>query len=106
MTLKPSSAAGGTKWAVNCSNSSSLTWNWCSPLALRCRSRCLQIASGMSHELHHLDVPDAICKQRLRQRNASGEHPFQVSDEEFEQFTAHFVPPAADEGFNVIVHRP
>ena len=40
------------------------------------------------------------------QRNASGEHQFQVSDAEYEQFTAHFVPPAADEGFNVIVHRP
>ena len=68
--------------------------------------RSLIEQTGMPHELHHLDVPDAICKQRLRQRNASGEHQFQVSDEEFEQFTAHFVPPAADEGFNVIVHRP
>jgi predicted kinase len=68
--------------------------------------RSLIEQTGMPHELHHLDVPDAICKQRLRQRNASGEHQFQVSDEEFEQFTAHFVPPAADEGFDVIVHRP
>ena len=68
--------------------------------------RSLIEQTGMPHELHHLDVPDAICKQRLRQRNAGGEHQFQVSDEEFEQFTAHFVPPAADEGFNVIVHRP
>lgn len=58
------------------------------------------------HELHHLDIPDAICKQRLRQRNAAGEHPFQVSDTEYEQFTAHFVPPGAEEGFNVIVHKP
>ena len=68
--------------------------------------RSLIEQTGMSHELHYLDTPDAICKQRLRQRNASGEHQFQVSDEEFGQFTAHFVPPAADEGFNVIVHRP
>jgi predicted kinase len=57
------------------------------------------------HELHHLDVPNEICKQRLRQRNAGGEHPFQVSDAEFEQFTAHFVPPGPEEDFNVIVHE-
>jgi predicted kinase len=60
----------------------------------------------VAHELHHLDIPDAICKQRLRQRNAGGEHQFQVSDAEYEQFTAHFVPPGAEEGFNVIVHKP
>src|SRR5438105_3626749 len=29
------------------------------------------------HELHVLDVPDDICKRRLRERNASGEHAFQ-----------------------------
>jgi predicted kinase len=58
----------------------------------------------VAHELHHLDVADEICKQRLRQRNASGTHEFQVSDEEYEQFTRHFVPPGPGEGFNVIVH--
>jgi predicted kinase len=56
------------------------------------------------HELHVLDFPDEVCKQRLRARNASAEHPFQVSDAEFEQFTRYFVPPTPDEGFNVIVH--
>ena len=56
------------------------------------------------HELHVLDLPDDVCMQRLRTRNASGEHPFQVSDAEYEQFTRHFVPPSPDEGFNVIVH--
>ena len=60
----------------------------------------------IEHELHVLDTPDEVCKQRLRQRNRSGEHPFQVSDAEYEQFTAHFVPPGAEEGFNVIVHKP
>jgi predicted kinase len=68
--------------------------------------RSLIDAAGVPHELHYLELPDELCKQRLRQRNAGGEHQFQVSDAEFEQFTAHFVPPAADEGFNVIVHRP
>jgi len=68
--------------------------------------RSLIDTADVPHELHHVDVPDDLCKQRLRQRNVGGEHQFQVSDAEFEQFTAHFVPPASDEGFNVIVHTP
>lgn len=68
--------------------------------------RSLIDTAGVPHELHHVAVPDELCKQRLRQRNAGSEHQFQVSDAEFEQFTAHFIPPAADEGFNVIVHTP
>jgi hypothetical protein len=32
------------------------------------------------HELHLLDVPDMICKQRLLERNSGGEHVFQVSE--------------------------
>jgi predicted kinase len=75
---------------------------------LRQRSwmRSLVDRAQVPHELHYLDLPDELCKLRLRQRNTSGEHQFQVSDAEFEQFTAHFVPPGADEGFNVIVHKP
>ena len=67
--------------------------------------RSLIDTAGVPHEMHYLDLPDELCKQRLRQRNTSGEHQFQVSDAEFEQFTADFVPPGADEGFNVVVHR-
>lgn len=63
-------------------------------------------AAGVPHELHLLDMPDALCLERLRRRNASGEHPFVVSDAEFAQFTRHFSPPAPDEGFNVVVHAP
>ena len=66
--------------------------------------RSLIAEAGVPHELHHLDLPNEICKQRLRQRNAGGQHQFQVSDAEFEQFTAHFVPPGPEEHFNVIVH--
>lgn len=58
----------------------------------------------VEHEMHVLDVPDAICKQRLRLRNSSGEHPFQVSDAEYEQFTRSYTPPTDDEGFTLIVH--
>ena len=68
--------------------------------------RSLIDQSGAAHELHLLDVPDTICKQRLRERNAGGEHPFQVSEAEYDLFTSYFVPPAPGEGLSVIVHRP
>src|SRR5258707_14651023 len=67
--------------------------------------RSLIAQANVAHELHWLDLPDAVCKQRLRERNASGEHPFQVTDAEYDQFTRYFVPPGTDEGFNVIVQR-
>ena len=66
--------------------------------------RSLIAQADVAHELHHLDVPDTICRQRLRQRNAGGAHPFQVSDAEYDQFTRYFVAPGPDEGFNVVVH--
>ena len=66
--------------------------------------RSLITQSGANHEFHLLDVPDDVCKQRLRYRNAAGEHPFQVSDADYEAFTRHFVSPGPDEGFNVIFH--
>lgn len=63
-------------------------------------------AAGVAHELHLLDMPDALCLERLHRRNASGEHPFHVTDAEFAQFTRYFVPPSADEGFNLVIHTP
>jgi predicted kinase len=68
--------------------------------------RSLITQSGAAHELHLLDVADAVCRQRLRERNAGGKHPFQVSEAEFDLFTSHFVLPGPAEGFNVVVHRP
>ena len=73
--------------------------------ASRAWMRTLFEAAGCAHRLHYLDVPDELCKARLRQRNASGKHEFTVTDADFDRFTAHFVPPAADEAFNVVVHR-
>ena len=67
--------------------------------------RSLFEGAGCAHQLHYLDLADDECKARLRRRNASGEHEFIVSDTEFDLFTAHFVPPHADEAFEVIVHR-
>jgi predicted kinase len=66
--------------------------------------RSLITEADVAHELHFLDVPDAICKERLRQRNASGEHPYQVDEATYDQFTRYFVAPTPDERFNVIVH--
>lgn len=60
--------------------------------------------SGVAHQLHFLDVPDEVCKARLRARNASGTHAYQTSDEAFEQITRYFVAPTDDEGFNVVLH--
>lgn len=70
--------------------------------------RSLIDRAGVGHELHFLDVPDAVCKQRLRRRNAAGRHPFEVSDADFDLFTRYFVPPQPAEGFNVVVqtHQP
>ena len=61
--------------------------------------------SGAAHELHLLDLPDEICKERMHRRNAAGSHPFQLTDADFESFTKFFVPPAPDEGFNLVVHN-
>ena len=58
--------------------------------------------AGVPHMLHYLDVPDEECKARLRQRNASGLHPFSTSDAQFDAITRHFVPPATAEGFHVV----
>ena len=73
-------------------------------LAVRRWMKTLVEESGALHELHILDVPDETCKARLRARNAGGEHPYQVTDAEFDLFTKHFVAPTADEGFNMVVH--
>ena len=68
--------------------------------------RSLITEADVAHELHVLDVPDTICKERLRRRNADGEHPYQVSEENYDLFTSYFVPPGPGEGFNIVVHMP
>jgi predicted kinase len=61
--------------------------------------------SGARHVLHVLDVPDEVCRARLRARNAAGQHAYAATDAEFDLITAYFTPPTEDEGFNVVVHR-
>ncbi|WP_198969171.1 AAA family ATPase [Xylophilus sp. ASV27] len=71
-------------------------------VASRAWARARFEAAGVAHRLHFLDLPDAVCKARLRARNAAGEHPFQTTDAQFDQISSHFVPPAPEEGFEVI----
>lgn len=74
-------------------------------LATRAWMRTLFEGALADHQLHYLDVPDEVCKARLRARNAAGVHDYQTSDAEFDIITSYFVPPTPAEGFNLIRHR-
>ena len=74
-------------------------------LKVRNWARQLFEQAGVHHQLHYLDIPDELCKARLRQRNAAGVHPFMPSDAQFDEISRYFVPPSAEEGFNVTLHR-
>jgi predicted kinase len=73
-------------------------------LKWRAWMRSIISAANVVHELHVLDLPDATCKARLRQRNTSGQHQYRVDEATYDLFMSYFVLPTADEGFNVIVH--
>jgi predicted kinase len=60
--------------------------------------------AGAAHELHLLEVSDEVCKSRLVERNASGNHQYHVSEADFDLFNSYVSPPAEDEGFNVVIH--
>ena len=67
--------------------------------------RGISDGAGVAHELHYIDVPDEVCKARLKKRNEIGEHPFSVSEAQYDLLTAYFMAPAPSEGLNVIVHN-
>jgi predicted kinase len=75
-------------------------------LAARAWMRTIFEAAGVPHQLHYLDIPDAVCKARLRARNARGDHAFAATDAEFDFVTSHFVAPTPEEGFNLVIHQP
>lgn len=75
-------------------------------LAQRAWLRGLADSKDIPHTLHFLDVSAEICKQRLALRNTQGTHAFSVSDRQFDQISAHFTRPTADEGFVIKTHRP
>ena len=56
-----------------------------------------------SHELHFLDVSDAVCRARMHARRALGLS-YGLSDAEFDHVTSFFVAPQPSEGFNLIRH--
>ncbi|MEM6577723.1 MAG: ATP-binding protein [Pseudomonadota bacterium] len=58
-----------------------------------------------SHVLHVLDAPDALCLERLKIRNAKGEHPFAVTEIQFHLITQHYEPPSPEEGFTMKRHN-
>ncbi|MDE4097886.1 MULTISPECIES: AAA family ATPase [Rhodobacterales] len=60
--------------------------------------------TSADHQLHVLDVPEEVCLARLRARNASGEHPFSATEEQFHQFSKHFVLPTPQEGLIIVFH--
>jgi predicted kinase len=62
--------------------------------------------ADVEHELHFVDVSDALCKSQLRERStglAAGT-PW-ARDADFEAVTAYFQPPSEDENFNVVRHE-
>ncbi|PHP26182.1 hypothetical protein [Limimaricola cinnabarinus] len=54
--------------------------------------------------LHLLDVQDAFCLARLRDRNVRGDHPSTVSDAQFRQNADHFVAPTSPGEIEIRLH--
>src|SRR5205085_2326537 len=74
--------------------------------AERAWARSLCVPAQAAFTLHYIDASDALCKQRLRQRNAELPEGAQVTtDEEFDEITRYFVPPSASEGALIQVHQ-
>ena len=71
----------------------------------RANMRTLFEGADAAHVLHVLDVADDICLERLKARNAQGQHPFAVTEAQFHRFSQYVVMPTADEGFNMVHHE-
>lgn len=70
--------------------------------------RTLIEAAVAEHELHLVIASDDQCKRQLRQRSDDLGLPRGTkwtTDADFEEVTAYFDPPAADEGFNVVLYE-
>ena len=67
--------------------------------------RSLYEAAGAAHVLHHVDVPDQTCLQRIGKRNIErpeGSH--LLTEEDFVHISSYFEPPRQEEGFRIQVH--
>ncbi len=60
----------------------------------------------VEHELHFIDVSDALCKSQLRDRSEGlpAGTPW-TTDADFEAINAYFQPPSVDEKFNIVRHE-
>ena len=72
--------------------------------SVRAWMRELIEAADCQHQLHLLRTPEALCRERLAARNASGTHEYHVSDADFDLFNSYVVEPGPDESFNVVCH--
>ena len=71
--------------------------------ATRAWMKSIADAAGARAVLHWLDVPDEVCLERLRRRNAEGIHDFAgVSEESFHLLTSYFQPPEPEEGLEIV----
>jgi predicted kinase len=65
-------------------------------------------SAGADHVLHVLDVPETLCLERLRQRNAERPEGLfwgEVSEALFHEAKKYYVPPTEAEGFRVVHHH-
>lgn len=73
-------------------------------VASRSWMKGLLAQTAADHQLHVMTTPDALCLQRLKARNAAGEHAFAATETQFAQFAKHYVEPTAEEGFTIVLH--
>lgn len=66
--------------------------------------RGILAGTDAAHVMHVLDLPDEVCLDRVNARNAEGEHPFTLSEEQFRKLSQHYVAPTPDEGFTLRLH--
>jgi len=74
----------------------------------RAWARTIFEAAGADHRLHVIEASDALCRARLRLRNATkpeGLYYGEVSEALFEAVTRHFAPPSDEEKFLVVRYR-
>lgn len=73
-------------------------------VAARAWMRGMAEAAGAECRVHFLDVPEEICRARLRARNAAGTHEFSATDAQFDLISAHFQAPTPAEGLIILYY--
>jgi predicted kinase len=64
-------------------------------------------SAGADHSLHYVVADDDTCKARVRERNTlkpEGVFFGVVTDRQVDEVNRFFAPPAAEEGFTIVVH--